>query len=194
MDQSLIEAARSAKKGKLIVYPTETCYGLGTNGLKKESVRKIYEVKERPENREMSCLVSSLEQAGKYCKLTEKERKVCQEFMPGPLTLIAEKNENIPDILNRDFAFRISSNTTAQKLPELMDAPLVSTSANLSGGNNPYRIEEVPEKVREKADVVIDSGKLEKTPPSTLIKIEDGELKIFREGPISKDQIENYLI
>ena len=194
MDQSLREAAESARKGKLIVYPTETCYGLGTNGLKKESVRRIYKVKERPENRKMSCLVSSLEQAEKYCKLTEKEKRICEEFMPGPLTLIAEKNENIPDILNRDFAFRISSNTTSQKLPELMDAPLVSTSANLSGGDNPYRIGEVPERIREKAEVVVDSGKLESTNPSTLIKIEDGELKIFREGPISKDQIENYLI
>ncbi len=193
MNTPMPRTAESLKKGKIIIYPTETCYGLGTNALNEESVKKIYEIKNRSREKKMSCLVSSIEQAQKYCKLTEKEIKICREFMPGPLTLIAEKNEKIPDTLNKDFAFRISPNKTAQKLPGLMDAPLVSTSANLSGGENPYRISEIPEKVKEKADVIIDSGKLEKTDPSTLVKIEDGELKIFREGPVSRRDVIRFL-
>jgi len=193
MDKSIDKAIKAVKEGKIIIYPTETCYGIGTNALNEESIKRIYEIKNRSKEKKMSCLVSSIEQAERYCELNEKERRICEKFMPGPLTLIAEKKNKIPGILNKDFAFRISSNEIARKIPEKSGVPLVSTSANISGEDNPYEIEEISNVLKEKIDFIVDIGRLEKTPPSTLLKIENGKIKIFREGPISQKDIEKEL-
>ncbi|MFP4116266.1 MAG: L-threonylcarbamoyladenylate synthase [Candidatus Aenigmatarchaeota archaeon] len=189
----LEETARKIKEGDTCIYPTETCYGLGTNALDPEAVEKIYDIKERDGGKKLSCIVSSLEQAEKYCKLSEVERKLCDEFMPGPLTLVTEKKEDVPDVLNQDFVFRVSSNDTARKLAEEAGVPVVATSANFSGAENRYSIEDISRVVRERVDVVLDCGELEEKKPSTVVKLKDGEPEVVREGPVTREQIETFL-
>ncbi|MFP4151017.1 MAG: L-threonylcarbamoyladenylate synthase [Candidatus Aenigmatarchaeota archaeon] len=189
----LEETARKIKEGDTCIYPTETCYGLGTNALDPEAVEKIYDIKERDRGKKLSCIVSSLEQAEKYCKLSEVERKLCDEFMPGPLTLVTEKKEDVPDVLNQDFVFRVSSNDTARKLAEEAGVPVVATSANFSGAENRYSIEDISRVVRERVDVVLDCGELEEKKPSTVVKLKDGEPEVVREGPVTREQIETFL-
>lgn len=183
------EVAEEMEDGKTCIYPTETCYGLGTGALSQTGMRKIYGMKMRSESKKLSCVVSSLEQAQEYCVITEDEKKLCEEFMPGPLTLVAQKKDNIPDILNTDFVFRISSDPIARELPELCGTPIVSTSANLSGAPNPYSVDDISRIIKEKADYIIDAGELSPTEPSTVVRIEDGKPVVLREGPVLEEQI-----
>lgn len=192
-EDALQEVAGRIKEGENCIYPTETCYGLGTNALDEEAVRKIYEIKERDEKKKLSCIVSSVEQAEKYCDLSRAERKVCERFMPGPLTLVTEKKDNVPDLLNEEFVFRISSNETAQKLVEKAGVPIVATSANFAGTEGRYSLSNISMVVRDRVDIILDWGELEGQEPSTVAKVEDGKVEVFREGPISKKEIERFL-
>lgn len=193
-EKKLEEIGKDLRKGKLVVYPTETSYGLGTNALDKEAIQKIYKVKGRPEEKKLTVVVSNLDSALKYCSLNKKELKICKEFMPGPLTILADKNKQIPDLLNDRFAFRVPSNKIARDLSSYSEVPVIATSANLSGGGQIFSIESLNEKIKKKVDYIIDSGELEKTPASTIIDLSSGNLKLVREGPIKRKELEKFLI
>lgn len=193
-DESMLEkAGEDMRNGMTCIYPTETCYGLGTNPLDREAIEKIRQIKNRPEEKKLSCIAASIEMAEEYCLLSEEERELCEEFMPGPLTLVTEKKDKVPDLLNDKFVFRISSNKKARKLSESAEVPVVSTSANLSGAPSPYSIKDISRLVKEKVEYIIDAGELEPTDPSTVLELEDGEPKILREGPVSEGQIQKFL-
>lgn len=192
-DEAIEQAAERIREGETCIYPTETCYGLGTNALKEEAVRKIYEIKERGESKKLTCIVPSLEKAEEHCNLNRNERKVCERFMPGPLTLVADKKENVPGILNSEFVFRISSNEVANKLAEKAGVPVVATSANFSGTEGKYSLGNISMVIKERVDVILGCGELEKKEPSTVAKIDDKEVNVFREGPVSKEEVERFL-
>lgn len=179
--------------GKACIYPTETCYGLGTNAMDEDAVEEIYEIKSRPRKNKLSCIVSSIREAEEYCRLKEREKKICEEFMPGPLTLVVEKREKVPDLLNDRFAFRVSSNDIGRKLCEFSEVPLVSTSANLSGAKNSFATGDISRLVKSRVDYIIDVGRLERTEPSSVVELTDGEIKVWRQGEISKHEIEKVL-
>lgn len=111
--------------------------------------------------------------------------------MPGPLTLISDKKGMVPDNLNEKFVFRISSGNIASKLSE--NGPITATSANISGKDTSYSIEDISEELLEEADYLIDSGELEQSPTSTIIEIENGEVIVHRKGPVSKKEVEEIL-
>ncbi len=192
-EKILEEVAKRLREGESCIYPTETCYGLGTNAVEEEAVRNIYSIKERNPSKKLSCIVSSIEKAEEYCNLTETEKRVCERFMPGPLTLVTEKKDSVPDILNKDFVFRISSNEVANTLAKKAGVPIVATSANFSGTKGRYSIDDISLVIRDRVDVILDYGKLDVKKPSTIAKIHKDGIDIFRQGPISKKQIEKFL-
>ncbi len=187
-----IEKAKQViKDGGIVVYPTETAYGIAADALNPEAVEKVFEAKKRPRDKGMTVIVDSLETAEKYAKLSDNERKVVEEFMPGPLTLITEKKDNVPDVLNDKFVFRISSSGIAEDLAKV--GPITATSANISGEETSYSIDDISEELKTSVDYVIDIGSLERQPTSTIAEIKNEEVVLYREGPISKDQIANVL-
>ena len=188
--EDIRNAQKVLEKGKTVIFPTETAYGIAADATDEEAVEKVYEMKQRPRSKGLTVIVSSLEQAEKYAKLSEKEKKIVEEFMPGPLTVVAEKKDAVPDVLNQKFAFRISSSETARKLAE--DTPITATSANISGEETSYGIEDISEGLRRKADYIIDEGELEEGPTSSIVEIDD-ELVIHREGPIKKKDLQKLL-
>jgi L-threonylcarbamoyladenylate synthase len=177
--------------GGSIIYPTETAYAIGTSI---NQIDKIYELKKRAKSKEITFIVSSLNIAKKYCFMNNDELLLCKTFMPGPLSLVCRKKELIPNNYNTEFVFRISSNKIANKLTKIINAPITSTSANISGEKTAYSIEEINKKLKEKVDLIIDTGPLEKKPTSTIVRIYKGKLEILREGPISKKEIEKTLL
>ena len=187
------EIAKGVRNGKILVYPTETAYGIGTNSMNEKGIEEIYKIKGRPDEKKLTVIVSSLNMALKYCYLNEKERKLCEEFMPGPLTILAQKKPNVPDKLNDKFAFRITSHKTAREIVEDMGLPLIATSANVSGRGSIYSLKRLDQRVKNKADYIIDAGELEKTPPSTIIDLSSEDLRIIRQGPIKEKQIRKSL-
>ncbi len=189
LENKIEKAVKILKEGGTLIYPTETCYGIGCDATHIKAVENIYKLKKRDTNKKLTCIVDSIETAEKYCVLTELERYICERFMPGPLTIVAEKKETIPDVVNQEFAFRVSSDKICRKLSKGLGKPLIATSANISGNESSYSVENISEELVKKADFVIDTGTLERNSPSTITSFKDGKLEVFREGPISKKDI-----
>ncbi len=195
MDIELIEKAVDLiTKGGVIVYPTDTCYGIGCDATNPSAIKKIFKIKGREKNKPLPLIASSLEMIEKYVFMDERAIKLYHAF-PGISVALRKKGSDIPDIVNKEkVAFRIPSNEMSKKLCELSGKPLVSTSANLSGDPSPYSIEEVKlslKKSLNQIDLFIDSGILNNNPPSTIVDLVEG--KIGRIGSVKEDQIKNLL-
>lgn len=188
-------AANIIKKGGIVIFPTETVYGIGTNGLDEEAVKKLYEVKDRPLNKPISLLVSNFDMINQVAKdITEMEYKIMKNFFPGPLTIILNKKSCVPDILTakgNTVGIRMPDNEIALKLIELSGVPIATPSANISGKPSGIDIEDIKKDFEGKVDLFIDSGKSKIGNGSTIVKVEDNEIKILRQGIITKEQIED---
>lgn len=191
LEKQVEEAKKVIEKGGIVIFPTETAYGIATDTTDPEAIEKVYEAKKRPKSKGLTAIVDSLEIAEEYAELGEDERKIVKEFMPGPLTLVAEKKELIPDNLNQDFAFRISSGEVASELAEA--GAITATSANISGRKTSYSVDDISEELLEKVDYVVDVGELDPSPTSTIVEVDSGEVTVHREGPIKKHELENVL-
>lgn len=172
------------KKGKIIIYPTETCYGFGADALNKKAVMKIYKVKREPKKSNIIVIVDSIKTAERFGFIDNRVKKIVKNFMPGPLTLIVKRKKVFPKITNKDFAFRISSNKIASMIVKKLKKPLTATSANIHGNPSIYSAKEAIEMFYGKVDIIIDAGRLKKIKPSTIIDVKNEVPKLIREGPI----------
>lgn len=189
------KAVSTLNDGGVIVYPTETCYGIGCDARDLEAVEKVFNVKQRDRGKKLTCIVSSIKMAERFCNLSEVEKEVCKEFMPGPLTLVAEKKEGrISDQVNDDFAFRISSSEICRSISEGVGGPVVATSANISVRSSSYSVDSISGELVEKVDYVLDKGELSGKKPSTILKIEGQEVEVLREGPVSKEDVRSFIL
>jgi len=181
----LKEAVNVMKGGGLIIYPTETCYGIGADATNTESIQKIYEIKGRDPTKPMPILVSGLNMIKKYGLVTKQVEFLVKKFMPGPLSIVIKKERMVSDVNQEGISFRVSSHPVASTLVKLLKRPITTTSANISGRSSIYEIEKIIEIFEEKVDVIVDYGDLPKIKPSTCIDMTDeNNVKIIREGPI----------
>ncbi|OGH64655.1 MAG: threonylcarbamoyl-AMP synthase [Candidatus Magasanikbacteria bacterium RIFCSPHIGHO2_01_FULL_41_23] len=180
------------KAGKTIVYPTETCYGLGCDALNAEAVVKIFTSKGRETGKPMLMLASSIGEVKTFIEWNEIIEKLALDHWPGALTIVAKaKNsrEWPAGIIGADntLAFRVSSHPLITNILQEFNNPIVSTSANFSGGENPYRVEQIINSLgqgKTKPDTVIDAGDLPLQLPSTVVQVLDNHIKILRQGLI----------
>jgi L-threonylcarbamoyladenylate synthase len=180
----LKEVVNVLKNGGLIIYPTETCYGIGTDATNSRSIEKIYEIKGRDPSKPIPILVSSLNMIKKYGEITKKTEFLVKKFMPGPLSIIIKKKRPISDANKNSVSFRISSHPVASLLVKLLKRPITTTSANLSGEPSIYEISKIIENFKDKVDVILDCGDLSRVESSTCINMGSDDVKIIREGPI----------
>lgn len=189
----LKEISKIIKNGGIVVFPTETVYGIGTNGLNKEAISRLYEVKQRPTSKPISLLVSSIEMVDMVAKdITDMEYKLMDKFFPGPLTIILKKKSNVPDNLTNNtdtVGIRMPDNIIAKKLIEYAKVPIATPSANISGKPSGTDINYIMENFKDKVDYYIDGGQSKLGIGSTIVKVENGYPLILREGSISKEQI-----
>lgn len=183
-------AVEIIEQGGVIVYPTDTCYGVGCDATNSMAIEKIFRIKGREKDKPLPLIASSIEMIEKYVFLEERAIKLFKAF-PGISVALRKKGNDIPDIVNKEkLAFRIPSNEISKKLSELSDRPIISTSANRSGDPSPYSIEEVKSSLKEfleEIDLFIDSGVLDKNLPSTIVDLVDGV--IGRIGNVKEKQI-----
>jgi L-threonylcarbamoyladenylate synthase len=192
MDARRIErAAESAQNGELVVYPTETVYGLGADALSETAVERVFEVKGRPRDDPVSFGVASVERAAEYTRPTEREVEFMEAFLPGPVTVVVEAGGAVPEALTagRDrVGIRIPDHPVARDL--LREAgPLTATSANRSGTGSARTIEEIDGSVRTACGAVLDVGELPGT-ESTVVDVSAGT--IHRRGALA-DRIATWL-
>ena len=193
--QKLRYPAEIIKKGGIVVFPTETVYGIGTNGLDKEAIERLYKVKERPLNKPISLLVSDFEMIEKVAKdITEIEYNIMKKFFPGPLTIILNKRDIVPDIVTSGgstVGIRMPDEEITRKLIEYAGVPIAAPSANISGKPSEIDVQDIIKEFGNKVDYYIDGGKSKLGISSTIVKVENNTIKILREGSISKKEIEN---
>lgn len=184
------DAITTLEHGGTLIYPTETCYGIGCDATNPDAVRQIYDIKQRPREKKLTCIVADRSMADQYGDLTTAEQNICDTLMPGPLTLVTEKHDRLPSIVNHKFAFRIPAHERCRRLSRELGAPIIATSANRSGQPASYSIDEIDPTVREQVDTIIDAGTLEQTPSSTVAELTATGITIHRNGPVTKEQIE----
>ena len=191
------KAGELIKQGKIVIFPTETVYGIGTNGLDENAVRKLYEVKKRPLNKPISLLVSNMEMVNLIAKdITETEYKIMKNFFPGPLTIILKKKKNVPDIVTAGqdtVGVRIPRGDVARKLVELSRVPIAAPSANISGEPSGTNLQEIMKHFEGKVDYCIDGGNSELGLASTIVQVIDDKPMILRQGSITLEQINKIL-
>ena len=190
----LKEVGGIIKKGGIVVFPTETVYGIGTNAFKNESVELIYNIKKRPLNKPITLLVSDIEMIKEITKdITDLEYKLMEKFFPGPFTIILKKKDIVPDIVtsNQDtVGIRIPDNKIARELIKYAGVPIATPSANISGKPSGTKMEDIMKDFDENVDCFIDSGESKLGVASTIVRVLDGIPHILREGSITKKQIE----
>ena len=196
--QKLRYPAVIIKNGGIVVFPTETVYGIGTNGLDKDAVKRLYNIKKRPLNKPISLLVSDFEMIEKVVKdISELEYKIMKKFFPGPLTIILNKKDIVPDIVTSGgstVGIRMPEEEITRKLIEYAGVPIAAPSANISGKASGIDLQEIVKEFGDKVNYYIDGGKSKIGIGSTIVKVENNSIKILREGSISKKEIENILI
>lgn len=193
----IAEAATVIKEGGLVLFPTETVYGIGANGLDEKAVKKIFEAKGRASDNPLILHIANINMLDKIAtNISELEYKLMAAFWPGPFTIILNKKDFVPSVVTgglNTVAIRMPSNIIANKLIEYAGVPIAAPSANISGKPSGTCIEDVYAELASKMDYIIDGGKCEVGLESTVVKVENGEVKILRPGKISKEQIEEVI-
>ena len=192
---TLIQPANVIKSGGIVVFPTETVYGIGANGLNENAVKRLYEAKQRPFNKPISLLVNSIDMINEIAKdITELEYDLMRKFFPGPLTIILKKKDIVPNIVTANsntVGVRMPANETALKLIEYAGVPIATPSANISGKPSATNLKEVMENFGEEVDYYIDGGTSKIGIASTIVQVIDEVPHVLRQGSISKEEIMN---
>ena len=199
MEISLERIGTRLKKGELIIYPTDTVYGVG-GVLKEDTLKKIYEAKTRSFSSPLIALVNSLDKVDEIAIISDEHRekinKLIERFWPGGLTIILKKRENVPAIMvsnGETVGVRMPNHKLALDIIESAGGILATTSANISGEATPSSFIEISPIFKERVDIVIDGGKCPIGTASTIIDMSKSKISILREGSISKEEIENII-
>jgi len=185
------EAAEAVRRGGLVVYPTDTVYGLGCDPFNEDAVRKVFEAKRR-ERRPLPVLGSTLSDLDSVCIMNQDTASLAHLFWPGPVSIILPKHPQLPSIVTagiEEVAVRIPASLAATELMRLIPGPLVGTSANISGQPSPSSLDEVPQEILEASDVCIDGGRTRHGLPSTVIKPAGKTITVTRRGAMSAGEI-----
>ena len=190
-EESIAAAADAIRDGDLVVYPTETVYGLGADALNEAAVERVFEAKRRSRDKPISLAVPDADAALEYVRATDRERRFMREFLPGPVTLLCEKRDEVPDVLTggrERVGVRIPDHEVALALLREV-TPVTATSANVSGRESATRVADLDDEIRDASAVVLDGGETGGT-GSTVVNVETGE--IVREGP-NADSVRDWL-
>jgi L-threonylcarbamoyladenylate synthase len=192
---NLAAAVAALRGGEVIVFPTETLYGLGADALNFTAVEKIFQLKGRDPNNPFPLLVSDRAMLNSLVEnISPLAKKLMERFWPGPLTLVLPARHDIPPpLVNSTGAIgvRISSQPIANEIVRMLGRPLTATSANPSGQPPAQTIAQARSYFSGKIEVFIDGGALTSKTGSTVAAVVGNKIKIIRAGEIGKDELQN---
>ncbi len=186
-DSEIFPAAEAIKQGKVVVFPTETVYGVGCRFDDEAAKERIFALKKRDHSKPLGIYLLSFEEVKKHAIVPPSAEKLAREFLPGPLTLV------LPGKIGRRLGFRIPSDEVTRRLIFLAGTPLAGTSANLSGQESPVTGEEAIAAMNGRVDVIMDAGRTELGRESTVIDLCGDEPVLIREGVIPVDVLSKIL-
>jgi L-threonylcarbamoyladenylate synthase len=203
-DEALREALTILTSGGVVAHATETCYGLACDLTNLKAVERLFAIKQRSTDQPVSALFPSIEEAKKYAEWSEEAEVLARKHLPGPLTMILLQRSNAPAPLwttpqsdneqratsqrTTTLGIRVSSHPIAMELSRRFGKPLSTTSANLHGKPNLYSAEEILSQFqgrKAQPDLILDSGKLSRTPPSTVVDLSGPKPRTKRQGRLS---------
>ena len=197
LDEAVSSACEIMANGGLVVYPTETIYGIAADAGNAEAVSRLLAFKNRPAGKAISLLVSDETAAEQVVSLNETARQLYRKFLPGPLSIVSASRHLVDSRLESEFgslAIRISSYPFAAALAEAYGKPITATSANASGKARPYSIQTtlsgLSDRQRELIGLIVDAGILPANEPSTVIDTTQGTQELLRAGSFAGSFLE----
>lgn len=173
-------------KDKTFLYPTDTTFGLGCDATNVEAIRKIFEIKNRPDSKSLIILVDSNQRLQQIVDVPELAWDI-MDFSEKPVTIIYDNPRNLPKELiaeDNTIAIRLTNDLFCKKIISKLNAPLVSTSANISGESTPNSYIEISQKIKDEVDYIFPECEsfTPKFTGSSIIKLSiDGQVKVIRE-------------
>ena len=189
-DEGIRKSVKIIENSGVIIFPTDTVYGIGCNPYDTNAVKKIYEIKSREKIKSLPVLASSIEIVKQISIIDEFTEKIIKKYWPGPLTLILKlKDKNLKESLNLEdkIAVRIPNSVCTLKLLNKCNL-LVGTSANVSGDSSFTDPQECMKNVKN-YDIFVDGGTITSKGESTIIEIENEKIHVIREGALKKEDI-----
>lgn len=192
-DAVLKQVGESVRKGEIILFPTETVYGIGANALDKNAVKKIYMAKGRQPDNPLIVHISDTRMLKELVEEpNETEQKLIDSFFPGPFTIILKRKKIIPNIITGGLdtvGIRMPSNLIAQKIIKYAGVPIAAPSANLSGKPSGTLLADIREEFEGKVSYMVDEGLAEIGVESTVVRVINQIPHILRPGKITAEQI-----
>lgn len=193
------EIGKKIQEGALIIYPTDTVYGIGASIESEEALKRLYEAKSRSFSSPLIALLDSVDRISKIADFEERKEvleKLSAAFWPGGLTIILKAKDRVPKIMisgGDTIGVRIPNHEIALNVIRAVGGILPTTSANISGEATPSTFKEVSEEIKKKTDIVIDGGACPIGEASTILDFTKQTIQILRIGAISKEQIESII-
>lgn len=173
------------KSGKIIVYPTDTIYGIGCDILNKKSVETIQKIKDRKKPKPLSIICSDLKDISRWAIVSNTQYKILKKYLPGPYTFILKASNDAPKILQdakrKTIGIRIPDNVICCELSKQLGNPIITTSVNLAGEKNYISPDDIKRDWYGKVDLILDAGELNND-PSTIVSLVDDNIEILRQG------------
>jgi L-threonylcarbamoyladenylate synthase len=192
-EQELVVAADEIRNGNLVIFPTETVYGIGANALDEKAVKKIFIAKGRQSDNPLIVHISNLDMVEKLATdISDMERKLIDAFFPGPFTIVLKKKDIIPTSVTANLdtvGIRMPENNIALKLIEAAGVAIAAPSANISGRPSGTRIDDIKDEFDGIIDIMIDGGDTLIGLESTVVKVINNIPVILRPGKITPEDI-----
>ncbi len=197
-EERIKEAAQDILNGELVIFPTETVYGIGANALNDDACKNIFKAKGRAGDNPLIVHVNNVDMIKKLVEEpNEIEKKLIKSFCPGPFTLIFKAKNIIPKSVTAGLdtvGIRMPSNKIANKLIEYAGVPIAAPSANVSGRPSGTKIDDILKEFDGKVSTIIDDGMVDIGLESTVVRVIDNKVRILRPGKITKEDIEKLRI
>lgn len=180
--------------GGIVITPTDTIYGIMGDAMNEDVIKKVFEIKKRPFSKPLLLLMNSFEMVEQYTEeISEKERILIDRYWPGLVTFILKKNDKVSGLItsnNNTVGIRIPDNKDLLEIISRLNRPVISTSANITGTEVITSTKLLEKDLIDNIDYIEDGGEVDEV-SSTIIKVNDDELVILRDGKLSKE-IEEY--
>lgn len=186
------KASLFLKRGGLVIFPTDTVFGLGASVYNDEALDSLYHITGRPKDKPLAILIDNMSWVSKFAfEISESAFLLMDQFWPGPLTLVFKASAEVPKKLNINgkIGLRIPGDGTSLDLIKSLGFPIAAKSANFSGKNPPGSFEEIDKDLIVLVKAVIEGDILLKN-PSTVVDVSEKKCKIIREGIVTKEAIE----
>ena len=181
---ALQQAKKCILSGGILIYPTDTLYGIGCNALSKKAVAKIYKMKKREAGKPLSVIMADLKMMRDYCEISPAQAKILLSLLPGPYTFILKLKKPLPASPTLEIGIRVPEHIFMRQISKELSLPIVTTSANLSGKKHAASVKQLDRAISKSADLIIDGGKCIHGKPSTVIDLI--RMKIVRKGAVRK--------